>query len=443
MSANSERIPALIRHSAEPDAPASAVDDRKKGENAPLTRRELREREREALSAREVKAAELAPEPADLAQPAATLPPSIPELTTSTAVIAVIDSAAKTHTTEIQLPAASALPDTERLATRQEPNQEPQSDERLSERRAARRNVVPQSSKPSVKSASKPTHPASVPASARRAHRTSHSTSARAESARPAAPAWTPSRSIAAPAASSRATGRIRGMAARGASVAVLAVVALLAVSTSLPAAALLSSADVQTAARASTSTTTPAGQTINVAGGDTLTVHRDGYESKSIAEVAAASGIRLEATFTNNPNGTIQWPFAVGVHIGDQFGHRDCAGCSVNHGGQDFNPGIGAPIQAIADGVVSRAEDGEGSLGVHMMIDHVIDGKTVTSVYAHMIHGSMLFKTGDVVKVGQVIGKTGNTGMSTGPHLHFEIRLGGINGTKTNPLVWLRENTN
>lgn len=40
----------------------------------------------------------------------------------------------------------------------------------------------------------------------------------------------------------------------------------------------------------------------------------------------------------------------------------------------------------------MSLAEDGEGSLGVHMMIDHVIDGKTVTSVYAHMVHGSMLF---------------------------------------------------
>nr|WP_268871397.1 M23 family metallopeptidase [Cryobacterium roopkundense] len=150
-----------------------------------------------------------------------------------------------------------------------------------------------------------------------------------------------------------------------------------------------------------------------------------------------------MEATFTNNPNGTIQWPFAVGVHIGDQIGPRSCAGCSANHGGQDFNPGLGAPIQSIADGVVSLAEDGEGSLGVHMIIDHMIDGKLVSSVYAHMIHGSMNFKTGDVVKVGQVIGKTGSTGMSTGPHLHFEIRDGGIDGTKIDPLAWLYANTN
>ena len=137
------------------------------------------------------------------------------------------------------------------------------------------------------------------------------------------------------------------------------------------------------------------------------------------------------------------QWPFSVGVHIGDEFGHRDCAGCSSNHHGQDFNPGLGAPIQSIADGVVSYTEDGDGSLGVHIMIDHVIDGEIVTSVYAHMIHGSIKFKTGDLVKVGDIVGLTGTTGMSTGPHLHFEIRLGGRNGVYVNPLTWLYANTN
>jgi murein DD-endopeptidase MepM/ murein hydrolase activator NlpD len=221
--------------------------------------------------------------------------------------------------------------------------------------------------------------------------------------------------------------------------------VALMAVSTSLPAEALLSSADVQAATMAvrQSGTDAPA-QTLALGGTtDTISVQRDGYESKSIAEVAAASGIRLEATFTNNPNGTIQWPFAVGVHIGDHFGHRDCAGCSENHQGQDFNPGLGAPIQSIADGVVSYASDGEGSLGVHMIIDHMIDGKKVSSVYAHMVHGSMLFKAGDAVKVGEVIGKTGNTGMSTGPHLHFEIRLGGKDGQHVNPLDWLYAHVN
>jgi murein DD-endopeptidase MepM/ murein hydrolase activator NlpD len=261
-------------------------------------------------------------------------------------------------------------------------------------------------------------------------------------------------RAASAPAASARAKSspsarsghhRMRMLATKGGSIIAMSFVALMAVATSMPAEALLSSSDVQAAAHeAQKPANSEPAQTINLANGtDTITVEQDSYESKSIAEVAAASGIRMEDSFSNNPNGTIQWPFAVGVHVGDQFGYRNCAGCSVNHGGQDFNPGLGAPIQSIADGVVSFTEDGEGSLGVHMVIDHMIDGKLVSSVYAHMIHGSMLLKTGDVVKVGQVIGKVGSTGMSTGPHLHFEIRLGGISGTKTDPLAWLYANTN
>jgi murein DD-endopeptidase MepM/ murein hydrolase activator NlpD len=237
---------------------------------------------------------------------------------------------------------------------------------------------------------------------------------------------------------------RMRMLATKGGSIVAMSFIALMAVATSLPAEALLSSTDVQAAAlEAKKPVVTEPAQTINLAGTDTITVEESSYESKSIAEVAAASGIRLEDSFTNNPNGTIQWPFAVGVHVGDQFGPRNCAGCSANHGGQDFNPGINAPIQAIADGVVSYTEDGEASLGVHMIIDHMIDGKLVSSVYAHMVHGSMLLETGDVVKVGQVIGKVGSTGMSTGPHLHFEIRIGGIKGTKVAPLPWLYANTN
>jgi murein DD-endopeptidase MepM/ murein hydrolase activator NlpD len=59
------------------------------------------------------------------------------------------------------------------------------------------------------------------------------------------------------------------------------------------------------------------------------------------------------------------------------------------------------------------------------------------------MIEGSRRFEVGDTVHVADVIGQTGNTGMSTGPHLHFEIRLGGVNGTKVDPLDWLYANTN
>ncbi|WP_157372993.1 peptidoglycan DD-metalloendopeptidase family protein [Agromyces sp. Root81] len=219
---------------------------------------------------------------------------------------------------------------------------------------------------------------------------------------------------------------------------------ALLAVATSVPSLSLLSPADVQAIALEQSTRGTEPGQVVEITGGALAqTVQRDGYETQTIDEYARAAGIRPEATFTNNPSGTIQWPFAVGVHIGDRFGYRDCAGCSSDHGGQDFNPGLGAEIQSIADGVVANSTDSGGSLGVVMMIDHMIDGELVTSVYAHMEYGSRRFETGDTVKVGDVIGQTGDTGMSTGPHLHFEIRVGGMSGIKVDPLEWLYANTN
>ncbi|PJJ55788.1 M23 family metallopeptidase [Compostimonas suwonensis] len=238
---------------------------------------------------------------------------------------------------------------------------------------------------------------------------------------------------------------RRRRVAAKTLSITAMLFVGAIAVATSVPADALLTPQDVQAqaavAATAKQSTSSEPAQRLDVTGTDNLAVQRDGYESSSVAEIAAATGIRMASDFTNDPNGTIQWPFAVGVHIGDRFGYRDCAGCSSDHRGQDFNPGNGAPIQAIADGVVRYVEDGEGSLGVHVIIDHMIDGQLVSSVYAHMQHGSVTVKEGDPVKVAQVIGKVGSTGMSTGPHLHFEIRL---NGTEqVDPLPWLFANTN
>ncbi|MFF2273449.1 peptidoglycan DD-metalloendopeptidase family protein [Agromyces sp. NPDC058136] len=228
------------------------------------------------------------------------------------------------------------------------------------------------------------------------------------------------------------------------ASVVAMSFAAMLAVATSVPSLSLLTPAEVQAMALESVSTTTIDGQRVEINDGVLAQgVDSEGYKTQTIEEYAQAAGIRAEATFTNNPSGSVQWPFAVGVHIGDRFGYRDCAGCSSDHHGQDFNPGYGADIQSIADGVVVKSTDSGGSLGVVMMIEHQIDGQTVVSVYAHMISGSRLFEEGDVVEVGDVIGETGNTGMSTGPHLHFEIRIGGINGEWVDPLDWLYANTN
>lgn len=228
------------------------------------------------------------------------------------------------------------------------------------------------------------------------------------------------------------------------ASLVAMSFAALLAVATTIPSLSLLTPEDVQALAMADTIGMTEDGQHVEI-DGDIVAqiVQREGYEHQSMEEYARAAGIRAEADFINNPAGTIQWPFAVGVHVGDRFGYRSCYGCSSDHGGQDFNPGLGAEIQAIADGTVSVSTDSGGSLGVVMMIDHIIDGELITSVYAHMEYGSRLFEVGDTVGVADVIGTTGSTGMSTGPHLHFEIRIGGVDGTKVDPLEWLYANTN
>jgi murein DD-endopeptidase MepM/ murein hydrolase activator NlpD len=251
---------------------------------------------------------------------------------------------------------------------------------------------------------------------------------------------------IVAPIASVSRRGRVGRVAAKSFSVAAFTVAGLLTLATSVPANALLSADDVAAQKVLVTQGETSAGQTQTVAAsGDTAieSVQRDSYGALSAIEAAKALGIQPEATFTNDPNGTIQWPFAVGVHIGSGYGARPgCPiGCSTNHQGQDFNPGYGAPIQSIADGVVIESSDSGGAFGVKIVIEHVIDGQIVHSLYGHMIYGSRTVEVGDTVTVGEVIGKTGNTGRSTGPHLHFEILL---NGTEhVDPLAWLYANAN
>ncbi|NQX26282.1 M23 family metallopeptidase [Microbacteriaceae bacterium VKM Ac-2854] len=242
-----------------------------------------------------------------------------------------------------------------------------------------------------------------------------------------------------------RSAGTVRSRRLGG--IMAMSFVAAIAVATSMPALSLLSPEEVQAQQLAAVATAgfQDGGETQSFVAGDSTdeTVTRDNYgvtEKKTQTNVAAI--VRTSSSeFTNNPNGTIQWPFAVGVPVSDHFGPRSCAGCSANHGGTDFNPGNGSPIQVIADGVVRYVEDGEGSLGVHVIIDHQIDGELVSSVYAHMQHGSVAVKEGDPVKVGQLVGLVGTTGMSTGPHLHFEIREDGT--TKVDSFVWLQNHAN
>jgi len=162
-----------------------------------------------------------------------------------------------------------------------------------------------------------------------------------------------------------------------------------------------------------------------------------ENYAITTTAQLASEAGIRnFSNLFHNDPNSNIQWPFAVGVTMSYGFGMRS----GRMHEGIDFTPGAGSPVQAIADGTVRIASESGGAYGVHVVIDHIVDGQLVSSHYAHMQYGSLKVVAGQHVTVGTVIGRTGNTGRSFGAHTHFEIWKNGT--TPIDPWPWLQTYT-
>jgi len=102
----------------------------------------------------------------------------------------------------------------------------------------------------------------------------------------------------------------------------------------------------------------------------------------------------------------------------------------SSTHTGQDLSAPAGTPIRSVGDGhVISAGWD--GSYGMKVVVLHA-DG--TETWYAHM---SSFVRTGGTVKAGDVIGRVGSTGNSTGNHLHIEVRPGG--GGPIEPMSWLR----
>lgn len=218
--------------------------------------------------------------------------------------------------------------------------------------------------------------------------------------------------------------------------------VVAVAVVTTVPINALLTPADLAAAyAPEVTVGSLQPQELLAVSGGADIPVSRDSYTVTSLRKRLGAVRAARSASFTNDPTWAIQWPFAWGVPMSDQFGPRVlCDTCGVTqHRGADFLPGRGAPIQAIADGVVRHVEESDSGLGVHVIIDHRIGGRIVSSVYCHMEFGSAAMAPGQRVHVGQLVGTVGDTGFAFGPHLHFEIRLDGTENV--DPVAWLRQN--
>lgn len=219
---------------------------------------------------------------------------------------------------------------------------------------------------------------------------------------------------------------------------AAMAFVALFAISVSLPALAV--NPDTTTASLPSRPTA-GAPQVFSANEAATVTVLRDGFTVGRAQKPLPGAYSQTAGTYVNYVDSAIQWPFTVGVPISTDFGPRvpPCDGCSSFHKGLDMNPGVNTPIQAIANGVVKEvsATDDSG-LGVYAIIDHMIGGRLISSLYAHMAKGTLALTVGQPVLVGQLVGNVGSTGQSTGPHLHFEILLDG--STPTDPFAWLTE---
>lgn len=108
-------------------------------------------------------------------------------------------------------------------------------------------------------------------------------------------------------------------------------------------------------------------------------------------------------------------------------FGSRECpfTGLPEFHSGLDIANHKGTPVLATADGIVSFVGE-KGPMGRIIVINH---GHGIVTRYAHI--DKALKQQGDRVKRGDVVAQMGNTGRSTGPHVHYEVR---INGVPVNP---------
>lgn len=128
-------------------------------------------------------------------------------------------------------------------------------------------------------------------------------------------------------------------------------------------------------------------------------------------------------------------WPDGYEINARSPFGWRihPITGKRKFHHGVDVALPVGTPLTAPADGVIAHKGSG-ASGGFTLIVEHAPD---LFTVYYHLAKPSHLSK-GTKVKQGEVIAHSGNTGASTGPHLHWEVRRSRTWGDTTDPVPYL-----
>lgn len=127
---------------------------------------------------------------------------------------------------------------------------------------------------------------------------------------------------------------------------------------------------------------------------------------------------------------GILKWP-TTSTYITSKFGYRlhPVLGVWKGHTGIDIGVSSGSPVYAASGGKVILAQ-WYGGYGYAVIIDH---GSGLSTLYGH--NSRLLVDAGDRVSRGEIVARSGSTGISTGPHLHFEVR---VNGVCKNPMKYL-----
>ncbi len=117
---------------------------------------------------------------------------------------------------------------------------------------------------------------------------------------------------------------------------------------------------------------------------------------------------------------------------VTSEFGYRrdPFTGETRGHSGMDLAVPTGTPIRAALPGTVTVSQYNAGGYGYYVMIDH---GNGLSTLYGH--NSRLLAQVGQTVEAGDIIALSGSTGRSTGPHLHFEVR---VDGEQTDPRAYL-----